>query len=95
MNAIFVFTGVPGHQQPMPVDTSMIMRDMVLRNQLVLGTVNASPRHFDNAIADLSKFREKFSDAVTRLITKRFPIEEYSQPISQHAGIKNVIQIAS
>ena len=56
MNAIFVFTGVPGHQEPMPVNTSMIMRDMVLRNQLVLGTVNASPQHFDDAIRDLGTF---------------------------------------
>jgi len=95
MNAIFVFTGVPGHQEPMPVNTSTIMRDMVLRNQLVLGTVNASPQHFDNAIADLGKFDQQFPDVVRKLITNRFPIEEYDQPIAGHEGIKNVIEIAS
>jgi threonine dehydrogenase-like Zn-dependent dehydrogenase len=95
MNAIFVFTGVPGHQDPMPVNTSTIMRDMVLRNQLVLGTVNASPQHFDNAIADLGKFDQQFPDVVRKLITKRFPIDDYEQPIAGHEGIKNVIEIAA
>lgn len=94
MNAIFVFTGVPGHQEPMPLNTSTIMRDMVLRNQLVLGTVNASPQHFENAIADLTKFAQKFPDVPGKLITKRFPIEDYEQPIAAHEGIKNVIEIA-
>jgi glucose 1-dehydrogenase len=95
MNAIFVFTGVPGHQEPMPVNTSMIMRDMVLRNQLVLGTVNASPQHFDDAIRDLGTFGQQFPNVVKKLITKRFPIEDYSEPIEGHEGIKNVIEIAA
>jgi threonine dehydrogenase-like Zn-dependent dehydrogenase len=92
-NAIFVFTGVPGRKNPIPVDTATIMRDMVLKNQLILGTVNAGPIHFQNAIADLGKFRAKFPDAVANLITHRYPIEEYRQPLSSHDGIKNVISL--
>ena len=92
-NAIFVFTGVPGRKNPIPVDTAMIMRDMVLKNQLILGTVNASPTHFQNAIADLGRFRAKFPDAVAKLITRRYAIEEYEQPLSGHRGIKNVISL--
>lgn len=92
-NAIFVFTGVPGRKNPIPVDTATIMRDMVLKNQLILGTVNASPLHFQNAIADLGKFRAKFPHTVANLITRRYPIEEYRQPLSNHGGIKNVISL--
>src|SRR5206468_4310600 len=40
-NGTFIFTGVPGRKAPIEVDTDLIMRDLVLRNQLVLGTVNA------------------------------------------------------
>jgi hypothetical protein len=69
------------------------MRDMVLKNQLILGTVNAGPIHFQNAIADLGKFRAKFPDAVANLITHRYPIEEYRRPLSSHDGIKNVISL--
>ena len=70
------------------------MRDMVLKNQLVFGTVNAGPMHFQNAIADLERFDARFPDAVRQLITNRFPIDQFLQPIEKPGGIKNVIQIA-
>ena len=56
--------------------------------------MNASPEHFENAIADLAKFGQQFPDVLGKLITKRFPIEDYSEPIAGHEGIKNVIEIA-
>ena len=93
-NAIFIFTGVPGRKAPIPFDLSNLMRDMVLKNQLVFGTVNAGPTHFQNAIADLERFDARFPDAIRQLITNRFPIEQFLQPIEGHGGIKNVIQIA-
>jgi threonine dehydrogenase-like Zn-dependent dehydrogenase len=40
-NGIFVFTGVPGRKTPVEVDTDLLMRNLVLKNQVVFGTVNA------------------------------------------------------
>ena len=34
-NGIFVFTGVPGRKAPIEVDTDLIMRNLVLKNQVV------------------------------------------------------------
>src|SRR5437762_14349570 len=34
-NVVFVFTGVPGRKAPIEVDTDVIMRNLVLRNQVV------------------------------------------------------------
>jgi glucose 1-dehydrogenase len=93
-NAIFIFTGVPGRKAPIPFDLSDLMRDMVLKNQLVFGTVNAGPIHFQNAITDLERLDARFPEAIRRLITQRFPIEQFQQPIAHPIGIKNVIQIA-
>jgi glucose 1-dehydrogenase len=93
-NAIFIFTGVPGHKAPIPFDLSDLMRDMVLKNQMVFGTVNAGPVHFRNAIADLARFDARFPNAVRQLITNRFPIDQFQQPIEHAGGIKNVIQVA-
>jgi hypothetical protein len=41
-NGIFIFTGVPGRKAPVQVDTDLMMRNLVLKNQVVFGTVNAA-----------------------------------------------------
>ena len=56
-NGIFIFTGVPGHTAPVSLDGEAVMRNLVLKNQLLYGTVNAGPPAFDAAIADLAKIR--------------------------------------
>lgn len=95
-NAVFIFTGVPGQKGPVPIDTDRIMRDMVLNNQAIVGTVNAPPHCFEKAINHLGVFLSRWPDAARSLITKRFPIEQAMEPLSHGAGgVKNVIAIAS
>ncbi len=60
-NAVFVFTGVPGRKGPIEVDTDAMMRDLVLKNQIVFGTVNAGNDAFAAAIRDLTTFQEKLA----------------------------------
>jgi threonine dehydrogenase-like Zn-dependent dehydrogenase len=96
-NAAFVFTGVPGRKAPVAVDTDLIMRNMVLRNQVVLGTVNAGRETFGDAIADLERFVEAWPDAVRSLITARVPVADFATllgPGATPAGIKNVLTFA-
>ena len=94
-NGIFAFTGVPGRKAPMPVDTDLLMRNLVLKNQLVLGTVNAGRHTFEAAIADLGAFHRRWPDAVRSLITGRFPVEEHRELLlGQPTGIKNVLAFA-
>jgi threonine dehydrogenase-like Zn-dependent dehydrogenase len=95
-NGVFIFTGVPGRKGPMQVDTDYIMKDVVLKNQVILGSVNAPPHSFQAAIRDLGTFVQKWPDAVRSLITARYPIEQALQPLSNDAGgIKNVVAVAS
>jgi threonine dehydrogenase-like Zn-dependent dehydrogenase len=95
-NSVFVFTGVPGRKAPISIDTDKWMRDLVLRNQLVFGTVNAGRDAFEAAIRDVARFRTLWPDAVRGLITGRFPIEAHRDLLLGKAtGIKNVIQFAS
>ena len=94
-NGVFIFTGVPGRKGPIEVDTDAIMRDVVLNNQVILGSVNAPPESFQAAIRDLGQFMQKWPDAVRALITARFPIDQAMQPLAPGAGgIKNVIAVA-
>ncbi|HXF25689.1 MAG TPA: glucose 1-dehydrogenase [Bryobacteraceae bacterium] len=95
-NGVFIFTGVPGRKEPIPVDTDLIMRDMVLKNQLIFGTVNAPPEAFETAIADLAEFRKRWPDAVSKLITKRYPIDGAIPLLQGKAGgIKNVVAVGA
>jgi threonine dehydrogenase-like Zn-dependent dehydrogenase len=95
-NAVFIFTGVPGLHGPIEVPTDAIMRDMVLKNQLIFGTVNASPQAFENSIRNLGCFMQRWPDAVRKLITKRWPIEDAPELLTGKVeAIKNVVAIAS
>jgi threonine dehydrogenase-like Zn-dependent dehydrogenase len=94
-NGVFIFTGVPALKAPKPVDVDLIMRQQVLKNQIVLGTVNASLQSFADAIADIGAFHERFPKALGSLITSRFPIDKVSEPLSGNVGgIKSVVAIA-
>lgn len=93
-NAVFVFTGVPGRKGPIPVDTDEIMRNMVLNNQLVLGSVNAPPQAFQSAIQHLGIFAQRWPDTLRSVITGRFPIERALDALkSQPGGVKNVVTV--
>ncbi len=94
-NAAFVFTGVPGRKAPIELDADLIMRNLVLNNQVVFGTVNASRADYEAAIRDLAAFRERWPAALQRLITARHPLGEAAQVLlSAPGGIKDVIAIA-
>jgi threonine dehydrogenase-like Zn-dependent dehydrogenase len=91
-NGVFIFTGVPGRHGPIQLDTDLIMRNLVLKNQVVLGTVNAGRAAFEGAVRDLGLFMSRWPDAVRSLITGRYPAESCRDLLlGRPAGIKNVI----
>ncbi|MBL8694517.1 MAG: glucose 1-dehydrogenase [Planctomycetes bacterium] len=95
-NGVFILTGVPGRRGPASIDTDRLMRNMVLKNQVVLGTVNAAFQTFEDAIADLTAFRRRWPQAVQGLITGRFPMEAHRDLLlGRTGGIKNVLSIAA
>ena len=94
-NGVFIFTGVPGRKAPVAVDTDLLMRNLVLRNQVAFGTVNAGRDAFEAAIRDLEIFHQRWPQAVNSLITARVPIEEHRDLLLGKAGgIKNVIRLS-
>jgi threonine dehydrogenase-like Zn-dependent dehydrogenase len=94
-NGVFCFTGVPGRKAPIEVDTDGMMRNLVLKNQVVFGTVNASRASYESAITDLSAFVKRWPAAVKALITGHVSMEEFREPLLGKAdGIKTVMEIA-
>lgn len=94
-NGIYVFTGVPRDQPPIVFDTELIMYNLVLKNQAVVGVVNAGPDAFDNAVRDIGVFAARWPAALRAMITGRYPMEAFHDPVMGKAGgIKNVIAIS-
>lgn len=94
LNGVFVFTGIPPVKPAIPVEADTLMRQMVLMNQAIIGTVNADRPAFENAIKDLVEFKKRWPDALRSVITGRHPIENYRELLLGKAtGIKNVISM--
>ena len=93
INGIYVATGIPGENRPVCINGPDLMRQMVLKNQVVLGSVNASPAHFALAVADLEGFKEKWPEATGRLITERIPHTEFKKALRRsNEEIKVVVE---
>ena len=72
------------------------MRNVVLKNQVVVGTVNADGQAFRSAISDLGVFMEKWPEALKSLISRRCTIDQSRELLLDKAtGIKNVVRFAS
>jgi threonine dehydrogenase-like Zn-dependent dehydrogenase len=92
-NAVFIFTGVPGRKQQIEVAGGTIMKNVVLQNQVVVGTVNASRADFERAVADLAQFLDRWPDPTRSIITGRFPMASFCDQAGEKGGIKRVIEI--
>ena len=94
-NGLFIFTGVPRAETLEPFDTDAVIANLVLRNQAILGIVNSGREAFADAIRDLGIFHRRWPGVLEKMITGRYPIEEFFLPVSGRAGgIKNIVEIA-
>jgi len=94
VNAVFLFTGVPGVMAPVEIDAEQIMRNLVLNNQVICGTVNAGRASFEEGVQDLVSFMRRFPDAVRALITARMTLDDARDAVLSRGGIKSVITVA-
>src|SRR5262249_5713400 len=91
-NGVFILTGVPGRKGPIEVDTDLIMRDLVLKNQVVFGSVNAGKNAYQKAIEDIGVFQKRWPNDLNFLITGRFSPEKHKDlRLGNPGGIKNII----
>jgi threonine dehydrogenase-like Zn-dependent dehydrogenase len=94
LNGVFVFTGIPPHKPAIPVEADSLMRQVVLMNQAIIGTVNADRPAFTAAIRDLAVFKQRWPEALRKIITGRHPLENYRELLLGKAtGIKNVVTL--
>jgi hypothetical protein len=64
-----VLTGIPGGDRPLDIDGAELIRELVLKNQLMVGSVNAARDHYQMAVDDIAYAALLWGDHVTKLIT--------------------------
>ncbi len=93
-NGVYALTGVPGGNRPLEIPGAQLIRQLVLENQVMLGSVNAALDHFQMAVQDLSHARLKWGSHLEALITHRHPYSEFAAAIKGHPAdeIKALIE---
>jgi threonine dehydrogenase-like Zn-dependent dehydrogenase len=96
LDGIYVLTGIPGNSRTIPLPAAELMRDLVLDNQLMIGSVNAARGHFQVAVNDLEHAEHHWPGHLARLITQRCPPEGAESLLEHHPAdeIKAVVEWA-
>jgi threonine dehydrogenase-like Zn-dependent dehydrogenase len=83
-NGVYVLTGIPGGDRPLQLDGADLIRRLVLGNQIMTGSVNASRDHFQMAVDDLHRARLAWGDHVAQLITHHHTYTEFQNALTRH-----------
>ncbi|MBX3415362.1 MAG: alcohol dehydrogenase catalytic domain-containing protein [Pirellulales bacterium] len=80
--------------EPAAINVARMMRDSLLRNHLILGSVNAALRDFSASLANLTRFHEQMPNTLARLITSRVAQDEalWHYEHRHPQGIKTVVE---
>jgi threonine dehydrogenase-like Zn-dependent dehydrogenase len=83
VNGVLVFTGVPGDRGgEFQMQGGHLMRQQVLWNQVVMGSVNANRSYFLQAVKDLGEMAQRWPDALARIITAHHPMEDFATALT-------------
>jgi threonine dehydrogenase-like Zn-dependent dehydrogenase len=90
---LYVLTGIPGGERPLEVPGAHLIRQLVLENQLMVGSVNAARDHYQMAVDDLETASRQWGGHVDQLITHHFAYSDYQAAfaLSLQDAIKVVI----
>ena len=93
-NGVYALTGIPAGDRLVEIKGAELIRGLVLKNQVMLGSVNAARDHYQMAVDDLAHAHLLWGDHVTQLITHHYPYTEFEAALRQHTAdeIKAVIE---
>ena len=96
LNGVYVLTGIPGGDRPIQIPGAELVRQLVLDNQVMLGSVNAARGHFQMAVDDLAQAHLRWGSLIAGLITHRYSLDQFAGLMDHHQpdAIKEVIEWA-
>lgn len=83
-NGVYVLTGIPAGSRPLDIPAADLIRQLVLNNQAMLGSVNASREHYRLAVDDLVKAKQRWGDHIAKLITHRHAYSDFDEALKHH-----------
>lgn len=87
---IVCLTGVSSGGRAIPVDVGTLNRELVLENNVIVGSVNANRRHYQQAAEALAKADRAWLD---RLITRQVPLDRWQEALERRPDdVKVTIQ---
>jgi len=95
-NGALVLTGIPDPgAPPIPIAAGGLLRNVVLGNRAIVGSVNANRTYFEAGLRDMIVFEEKWPGALAGLISRRRPMAEVADALGPHVGgtIKTVLTV--
>jgi threonine dehydrogenase-like Zn-dependent dehydrogenase len=94
INGAYVLTGIPAGDRPVTMQPGSLVQQMVLKNQVLLGSVNAGYEHYQMAIEDLEAAYQQFPDAMANIITDQHPYTNFAAALAHHGSdeIKCVLE---
>lgn len=95
-SGVYVLTGIPGGDRPLEIPGAELIRELVLDNQAMVGSVNAARDHYQLAVDDLAHAALLWGDRLEQLITHRYLPADYATALQTHPPdeIKAVIEWA-
>jgi threonine dehydrogenase-like Zn-dependent dehydrogenase len=96
LNGVYVIIGIPGGDHPLQIQGAELVRQLVLDNQVMLGSVNAARGHFQMGADDLFQAHLRWGAHVGALITNRYSYSQFAESVNHHSPqtIKEVIEWA-
>jgi glucose 1-dehydrogenase len=94
LNGMYVLTGIPGGNRPLQIPGAELIRQLVLGNQVMVGSVNAARGHFQMAADDLAQAHLRWGAQIAGLITHRYTRDQFARGMDQHptGAIKEVVE---
>ena len=95
-NGVLCLLSVTGGHLEQTEPINVINQDLVLRNNVVFGSVNANPRHFKMGARDFVDIERKYPGVLDRLITTRLPMANFADWFGgKVTGIKTTLEIGA
>ena len=93
-NGVLCLLSVTGGNAIIPEPVDRINQKIVLGNQVVFGSVNASPRHFKQGVKDFVSIDRKWPGVMNRLLTDPIAWTDHKRWFDQRgSGIKSTLEI--
>lgn len=95
-NGVLCLLSVTGSHVQQTEPIAVINQELVLRNNVVFGSVNANPRHFQMGARDFVEIEKKWPGVLAQMITAHLPLASFQDWFDRKVkGIKTTLEFGS